>query len=198
MTRKEDIQYAGKIGVDAVGFILYERSRRFVSVEKAKQLMQSTPPFMNTIGVFVDPDVHHVNNAMRHLPLHYLQFHGKETASFCEQFYKPYLKAISAKNADYIKEQMKEHKNACAFLLDTSSELHGGTGIPFDWTLIPEQSPKPLILAGGLNKENINAARELKSIYALDVCSGVEETPGIKDPNKMVEFVNALRRTNEQ
>ncbi|WP_058462360.1 phosphoribosylanthranilate isomerase [Legionella adelaidensis] len=193
MTRKEDIAYAAQIGVNAVGFLFYEKSRRAVSIEKAMSLLTTFPLFLNAVAVFVNPQEELVRKIIG-LPFQYLQFHGQETAIFCEQFNKPYIKAIAAISSEYIAEVMQEHKNAQAFLLDTPSVQHGGTGKTFNWDLIPEHSDKPIILAGGLTSENVGAAIKYPAIYAIDVCSGVESNPGEKNPAKMLQFIEEVRR----
>jgi len=193
MTCEEDIIHAATLGVDAIGLIFYSKSPRFVSVERAKQLLRNFPPFLSSVAVLVNPTVDEVREIVSELPVGYLQFHGNETPQFCEQFHKDYIKAIPATSAQAIHAAINSFSNAAAILLDTPSVAHGGTGQAFDWTKIPSDSTKPLILAGGLDAGNICKAVIDVKPYAIDVCSGIEQSPGLKDHGKMIEFVNALR-----
>jgi phosphoribosylanthranilate isomerase len=193
MTRKIDIAHAVSIGVDAIGLIFYEKSSRHVNIEQARLLLQNIPAFLDVVAVFVNAEVSFVRRVITELPIQLLQFHGEETPAFCEQFHKPYIKAIPATSADVIMELMSEHQHAAAVLIDTPSIQHGGTGQPFDWQRIPRQLTKPYILAGGLDANNVVSALAACSPYAVDVCSGVEVSAGIKDHEKMNSFVNVLR-----
>ncbi|KTD11369.1 N-(5'-phosphoribosyl)anthranilate isomerase [Legionella jamestowniensis] len=192
MTREQDIAYAAALGVDAVGLIFYPKSPRSVSVEQAKKLIQAVPAFLDIVAVMVNPDTSFVKVIVEELPVHYLQFHGDESPKFCTQFKKPYIKAIQAHSSAFINEKCSEYAEAVAILLDTPSTSHGGTGKIFDWTIIPDTLRKPIILAGGLTAKNIEMITNKKSLYAVDVCSGVESSPGVKDHDKMKQFVNAL------
>ncbi|WED44078.1 phosphoribosylanthranilate isomerase [Legionella cardiaca] len=192
MMREQDIAHAVALGVDAIGLIFYPKSPRCVSVEDAKILVQNAPVFLDIVAVLVNPLPSLVEQITHELPIQYLQFHGDEAPEFCTQFNKPFIKAIRANSRDFIDEQCAKHRHASAILLDTPSPVHGGTGQVFDWTVIPENIKKPLILAGGLSASNIRKAVTGRSVYAVDVCSGVEASPGIKDHNKMSQFVNAL------
>jgi len=192
MTRVEDIDHAIALGVDAVGFIFYASSTRHVTIELAKTLSKQLPAFVDAVAVFVDSDPSLVQQVITQLPVQYLQFHGHESAEFCSQFDRPYIKAIHATSTQCIENSIKEHQDAVAILLDTPSITHrGGSGKSFDWGIIPQVS-KPIILAGGLDALNVADAVSACSPYAVDVCSGVETSPGIKDWDKMNQFVNAL------
>ncbi len=193
MTRERDIAHATSLGVDAIGLIFYPKSSRYVSVEQAKILVQNAPVFLNIVAVLVNPAASLVEQIIRELPVQCLQFHGEESPEFCTQFKKPYIKAIQANSRDFITKLSSQHRHASAILLDTpSAAYHGGTGKVFDWEVIPENSKKPLILAGGLDANNVRKAVTGRSVYAVDVCSGIEVSPGIKDHDKMSQFVNAL------
>ena len=194
MTCADDIDYAISLGVDAIGLIFYEKSARFVSIDQAKFLLQDIPAFVDIVAVFVNASTTFVNRIITTLPIQLLQFHGDEPAEFCAQFKKPYIKSIAAISSETIKNQADKHKNASAILLDTPSLNHGGTGKPFDWSLIPQKLPRPVILAGGLTAENVISAVTICNPYAVDVCSGIEKTSGIKDHDKMYSFVNKLWR----
>ncbi|RUR09334.1 phosphoribosylanthranilate isomerase [Legionella sp. km772] len=198
MTRTEDIQKAIELGVDALGLIFYEKSTRCVSLEQAKILLNNIPPFVDLVGVCVNSEADFIKRLIDELPLHLLQFHGDEDAEFCEQFKKPYIKAIHPKNEEHILGSMQEFQHAQALLLDTPSVMRGGSGHCFNWEIIPEASPKPFILAGGLNEFNLGEAIKTCSPWAVDVCSGIESLPGIKDHIKMSRFMKTLGDVNHE
>lgn len=193
MTREEDIQYAVSLGVDAIGLIFYEKSPRYVSIEKATQLLQGIPPFITVVAVVVNPAPSWLTKTIAALPIQALQFHGDESPIFCEQFGLPFIKAIPALSAEFIIKSTKEYSRAAAILIDTPSETRrGGTGVTFDWRMVPTQLDKPLILSGGLHANNVEASIKMMSPYAVDVCSGIEASEGIKDCDKMAQFVKAI------
>lgn len=193
MTRAEDIAVAISLGVDAIGLIFYQGSSRCVSIDQAKALLSAIPAFVNVVGVFVQPDEAFVKQVLSDVPIQWLQFHGDESASFCEQFGRPYIKAIPATSSVAIIKAMDEYSSARALLLDTpSTTSRGGSGKPFDWSIIPKNQAMPLILAGGLDALNVQSAIQSCSPYAIDVCSGVESSPGIKQLEKMNQLVRAL------
>lgn len=199
MTRAEDIHYAAELGVNTIGIICYPNSSRYVSVPKAKQLLRHLPPLMSVVAVLVNPSTALVDEILAELPVNWLQFHGDESPDFCNQFQRPYIKALPVENASSITEAIKNYPDAAGFLLDTpSTTARGGTGQSFDWGLIPSNLDKPFILAGGLNSQNVEQALACCSPYAVDVCSGVEASPGIKDHRKMKAFVDALRGNNHE
>ena len=193
MTRTEDISYAIDLGVDAIGLIFYSKSPRSVTIKQAEQLLKNLPPFMDAVAVLVNPEPDFVRELSSSLPLQLLQFHGDETPVFCEQFNTPFIKAIYPHTREQIQQEMNAYKNARALLLDTPSDtLRGGTGQTFDWELISPNSTKPYILAGGLNEFNILDALNKSRPYAIDVCSGVEDAPGIKNHLKMSQFIKVI------
>lgn len=194
MMRLEDIKHAAILGVDAIGLIFYPDSRRFISVSQAKTLSNALPPFVDAVAVFVNPSATWVWEVLHAMPIQYLQFHGDESPEFCTQFSYPYIKAVPATSSQNILNMMHLHSTAKAILLDTPSmSCRGGGGKVFNWTVIPKHSSKPLILAGGLNALNVKEAVSQSNVYAVDVCSGIESSPGVKDYNKMSLFVNACR-----
>lgn len=196
MTRREDILQASSLGADAIGFVCYEKSPRFVGLEKARQLLTELPPFLAVVAVLVNPDKGFVQDLLQALPVTMLQFHGEESAAFCEQFHKPYIKAVPALTGEQIEKAAREYASASALLLDTpSSDQKGGTGRCFDWSIIPEQLQKPYILAGGIDETNLSQALASSKPYAVDLSSGVESSPGVKDLDKMTRFFKAV--TNE-
>jgi phosphoribosylanthranilate isomerase len=193
MTQIQDVEYAIELGVDALGFIFYSSSSRNISIDKAKKLTKNIPAFVNVIAVLVNPEKEFVDGLLNELSIQYLQFHGNEDVQFCNQFNKPYIKAIHPMSAEHINHSSLEFSNASAILLDTPSQnARGGTGQTFDWQIIPKESKKAYILAGGLNEKNVIEAVKLCKPHAVDVCSGVEISPGIKDHQKMSRFVKAL------
>lgn len=189
MTRQEDIHLASQLGVDAIGLVFYEGSKRFVSPDKAKALLAQTPLFVDTVAVLVNPTPDFVHHLINTLPLQWLQFHGVESPSFCRQFHLPYIKAIPANGLQDYQKAMADYADAAGILVD--SQGPGGSGKTFDWKWIPKARSKPLLLAGGLNLENISAAIKICSPCAVDLCSGIEATSGIKDHEKMRAFVKA-------
>lgn len=193
MTRREDISLAQTLGVDAIGFIFAAESPRCVSISQVKQLLRPSPLFMDTVAVLVNPDVAFVEQILQELPIQWLQFHGEESPEFCEQFNHPYIKAIPAVSTAVIHQAVKNYAGASAILLDTpSSSYRGGSGESFDWHIIPHNLEKPIILAGGLNPLRARQAVSVYKPYAVDVNSGVELSPGIKDHEKMALFVQAI------
>ena len=198
MTRAEDISYAVSLGVDAIGVIFYDKSPRFVAVNDAKELLKDLPAFVDVVAVFVNPTVSDVSLVLSELPIASLQFHGEESPDFCGQFGRPYIKALPAVSAEYISKAIHTYSTAQAILLDTPADaLRGGSGKTFDWGVIPRDLPKPLILAGGLSPENVLDAVNSCEPYAVDVCSGVEASQGIKDKEKMNRFVDVLWGNHE-
>ena len=195
MTRAEDIKAACDLGVDAVGVILYPKSRRGLSLSQAEKITNALSPLVSLVAVMVNPSRKEVEAAINTLPMQYIQFHGNESADFCDSFAFPYIKAIQAKNAIYILEQAMQFSKAEAILLDTpSGGAFGGKGECFDWECIPKNITKPLILAGGLNANTVANAIRTVSPYALDLCSGIESVAGIKDAKKMLSFMHNLRK----
>ena len=197
ITRVEDALAAAQAGADAIGLVFYERSPRHVSVAQAAQLAAALPPFVTTVGLFVNAEAAFVHEALAQVSLDLLQFHGDETPEYCAQFGKPYLKAIRVKAGVDLLQCASNFRGARGLLLDAHVEgVPGGTGATFDWTLIPEQLPLPVILSGGLDAENVAAAIEQVRPYAEDVSSGVEAGKGIKDAAKIARFIQEVKRAD--
>jgi len=195
ITRVEDAQTAARLGADAIGMVFYSASPRNISVEQAQALARSLPPFVCRVGLFVDADPHFVKDVMDSVPLDMLQFHGSESAADCDQFRKPYIKAIRMEDGLSVSERMKEFSGASAMLLDTySASVAGGSGESFDWSRVPQQRAMPVILAGGLDAGNVAEAIRMVHPYAVDVSSGVERDKGIKDADKMSAFISEVNR----
>jgi phosphoribosylanthranilate isomerase len=195
ITRIEDALLAVKLGADAVGFVFYAPSPRNVSITLAKAIVDALPPFVSAVGLFVNETPANINNILKEVHLDILQFHGDESPQECEQFNVPYYKAIRVKEDTNLLQYAQLYKSAKALLLDTYAEKAvGGTGLVFDWKLIPENISKPLILAGGLTAENVGLAIEQVNPYAVDVSGGVEQSKGIKDTKKMAAFMQAVNQ----
>lgn len=183
-----------RTGVDAIGLVFYPPSPRHVELEMAADIARAMPPFVSVVGLFVDPEAGAVRAALSAVMLDVLQFHGDEPADFCRQFARPYIKAVRVKPGLDLLEYAAGYPDACGLLCDAWSEkAPGGTGDTFDWDYLPSPSPLPLILSGGLNPDNVAAAIKRVRPWAVDVSSGVEMQRGIKDPERVVQFVRAAR-----
>lgn len=183
-----------ELGADAIGLIFVEKSPRYLSLKNARAIAESMPAFVTVVGLFMDTPAEVVRETLKTVSLNLLQFHGEETPEFCNQFDKPYIKVLKMReNVDVI-GFAKEYPNAAGILLDTYSKEGGGSGQSFDWSLIPENLPLPLILAGGLNPDNVASAVAAVHPYAVDVSSGVESEPAIKDHKKIEQFIKEVQR----
>lgn len=197
ITRREDAIAATRAGAEAIGLVFYAPSPRAVSIEQANNITQGLQPWSMIVGLFVNEQAHIVQKTLDLTPINLLQFHGDEDAGYCEQFNRPYIKAVRVQKAQDIIDACKAHPGARAILLDAFVQgLRGGAGQAFDWSMIPEVSDKPLILAGGLGIDNVFDANRIPGIAALDVSSGVEAEKGIKDAAKINAFF--ARLTHEQ
>lgn len=198
MTHRSDVLHAIQLGVHALGFIFHPASKRAITVEQAEALMASLPPFVSLVAVVVNPNPDEVGHMLDTLPIDYLQFHGDESAEFCEQFKRPYIKALPAISLQDIMDKIALYPNASALLLDTpAGQTYGGSGQTFDWSYVPKSADPPLILAGGITPDNIAKALDSAQPYAIDICSGIEISPGIKDHHKMAALMNQVRGWNE-
>ncbi len=193
ITNHQDALAAANLGVDALGFIFYKASPRYIKPEAARNIIKSLPPFISTVGVFVDEEADTIREIMRDCNLHLVQLHGHETPAFCQKFSGRVIKAIRIK--DKLSLIDIDKYPVVALLLDTYvSHKVGGTGEVFNWELaLTAQKYARIILAGGLDPENIQQAIKTVRPYAVDVCSGVEEEPGIKDLKKLQELVEKVR-----
>ncbi len=194
----ENAQIAVNEGADVLGFMFYKESPRYLSILKAKAILKALPSGVNAMGVFVDPSIEEVNEALKECPLTHLQFHGEESPEFCQQFNKPYIKAIRMRDGVDIQGCCELYASAEALLLDTYQKgSYGGTGKVFDWTIIPHNLTKPLYLAGGLNMDNVNLAIAQVKPFAVDVSAGVESSKAVKDPDKITAFIREVRRVEQ-
>lgn len=194
LTRIDDVRAAVELGVDAIGFVLTRKSRRFVDPARARTLRDALPPFVSAVALFMDDDAAWIEDAVATLRLDLLQFHGAEAASFAERFDRPYLKAVPMASVVDVAAFAASHPRASGFLLDSHAPgAAGGSGEAFDWTRVPRNFARPLVLAGGLDASNVAQAIAIAKPYAVDVSSGIESAPGIKDAAKMRAFVDAVR-----
>ena len=194
ITRIEDALAVVEAGADAIGLVFYGKSPRAVSVEQAAAILHALPPFVTTVGLFVDMPRDELQQLLQRLPLDLLQFHGDESPADCEGFGRPYIKALRVRPGEDVAAAMVPYTGARGILLDTFVEgMPGGTGASFDWSLVPEDAAKPIILAGGLDSDNVARAIRQVRPYAVDVSGGVEASKGIKDADKIRAFVRAVR-----
>lgn len=196
ITRVEDALAAAEAGVDAIGLNFYPKSPRFVSAEKAAEIVSALPSFVTTVGLFVNPSSREVDEILDQVPLDLLQFHGDETPRFCALFSRPYLKALRVKPDTDVAALAQDYHDSRGLLLDAWHPEHfGGTGHTFDWKLIkPGERSSRIILAGGLTPANVAEAIRTVHPWAVDVSSGVEESPGIKSHSLMQAFISEVRR----
>ena len=184
-----------RLGADAIGLVFYAPSPRHVEIEAAREIVAALPPFVMSVGLFVDADPDYVRSVLAQVPLDVLQFHGNESPAYCEQFSRPYLKAVRVKPGLNLLEYAASYPGARGLLVDAFVEgVPGGTGEGFDWSLLPADLPLPLILSGGLYPGNVKAAVEEVRPWAVDVSSGVESAKGIKDVAKIAAFVEEVNR----
>ena len=194
ITRSEDALSAIELGADALGFVFWPKSSRSVTPDIVCQIESILPPFINKVGVYVDPTPDWVAETSAAGCLSLLQFHGDESPEFCDQFSLPYIKAIRVKDGIDLLQYATRYRNARGLLLDTyTAGMPGGTGHVFDWALVPQDLPLPVILSGGLNPNNVASAIMQTRPWAVDVSSGVEATKGIKDKTKIAAFMQGVR-----
>ncbi len=193
ITRIEDALVAAEAGADAIGLVFYAKSPRAVSVQQARAIIAALPPFVTTVGLFVNASRSELNAILDAVPLDLLQFHGDESPADCAGYRRPYIKALRVKPGDDIAAQAAQYSQASGILLDTYvAGVPGGTGEAFDWSLVPQGLSKPIILAGGLCAENVRAAIQQVRPYAVDVSGGVEASKGIKDAEKIRAFIREV------
>ncbi len=195
ITRAEDAVSAIKFGADAIGFVFWAKSTRYVTPEQAQQIAAEIPAFISIVGVYVDPTPDWVKETAQAANITLCQFHGDESAKFCEQFSIPYIKAIRVREGLDLIQYAQQHQNAKGLLLDTyTPNMPGGTGHVFDWGLVPQGLPLPLILSGGLHADNVAMAIKQTRPWAVDVSSGVEAAKGIKDEKKISAFMQGVKK----
>ncbi len=194
ITRVEDALSAIRLGANAIGFVFWSKSSRYITPDSVREIVLALPPFVTTVGVYVDPTQEWVEETAVAGGLSLLQFHGDEAPEFCEQFSLPYIKAIRVREGVDLLQYTTRYRRARGLLLDTyTAGMPGGTGHVFDWKLIPQDLSLPLILSGGLNPGNVLQAIKQTRPWAVDVSSGVEAAKGIKDEKKISAFMQGVR-----
>jgi len=196
ITRPGDARAAADAGADAIGLVFYPRSPRFLSVERAVEIRDALPPFVQTVALFVNADAAQVSQVLGRVKPAMLQFHGEETAEFCAQFGLPFVKACRLRPGVDAAAYLRPFARAAAWLVDSYVPEYGGVGERLDLSLVPRNLERPVILSGGLDRANVGeAVRQLKP-WGVDVSSGVESAKGIKDAGKMTAFVAEVRNAD--
>jgi phosphoribosylanthranilate isomerase len=196
ITRPGDARAAADAGADAIGLVFYPPSPRYLSGERAIEIRDALPPFVQTVALFVNPDAAQVAQVIGRVKPGMLQFHGEETPQFCAQFGLPYIKACRVRQGTDLLEYLRPFAAASAWLLDSFVEAYGGVGERFDWSLVPGRLERPLVLSGGLDRDNVaQAVRKLRP-WGVDVSSGVESAKGIKDAAKIAAFISEVRNAD--
>jgi len=198
ITREEDAVAAAQAGVDAIGLVFHPGSPRHVTLEQAQRIRAALPPFVTTVGLFVNASESLVREALSKVPLDLLQFHGDESAEFCSGFGHPWIRAVRVRDSRVVAAAESTYDRAFGLLADAYSEdRYGGTGKTFNWDWLPETRKLPLILAGGLTPDNVGEAVRRVRPWAVDVSGGVESAPGIKSSQRINEFVREVTLTHE-
>jgi phosphoribosylanthranilate isomerase len=203
ITREEDLD-AAAAGADALGFVFYPPSPRFLELRRAAELVRRVPPFVTRVGLFVDPDPAVLEETLAAVPLDLIQFQGDESPEFCARFGRPYIKVARMRPGLDLLEFARAYASARGLLLDAYVEGYGGAGQRFDWSLVPKDLPLPVVMAGGLTAENVGSAIRQLRPWGVDVSSGVEAdrkdgagvAKGIKDAAKIAAFVAAVKRAD--
>ncbi|HEY1291059.1 MAG TPA: phosphoribosylanthranilate isomerase [Burkholderiales bacterium] len=197
ITRAEDGRAAAKCGADAIGLVFYPPSPRYLSTERAVELRDALPPFVQTVALFVNPDAAQVAQVLQRVRPALLQFHGEETPEFCAQFGVPFVKACRMRGGkragDDALEYLRPFSRAAAWLFDSHVPEYGGVGEGFDLSLMPAVNEKPVILSGGLSPANVAEAVRRVRPWGVDVSSGVESAKGVKDAAKIAAFIAEVR-----
>jgi phosphoribosylanthranilate isomerase len=194
ITRSEDAAAAAALGVDAIGMVFTRRSKRFIEIAQAQSIRAILPPFVGVVALLMDDAPEWISEVIERVQPDLLQFHGSESAEHCERFGRRYIKAVPMRSVEDVTAFAALHPHAGGFLLDShASGASGGSGERFDWQRVPQEFDRPLILAGGLHAENVAEAVRMVRPFAVDVSSGIESAPGIKDLPKMRRFADAVR-----
>ena len=194
ITREQDALAAVEHGADAIGLVFYPPSPRCVSVARAAEIVAVLPPFVTTVGLFVNADAETIAEVVEGVGIDLIQFHGNECPEYCAGHGRPWMRALRMKDNLDLDNSVTEFGAARGLLLDAYRPgVPGGTGETFDWTRIPGDLAKRIVLAGGLTPDNVAGAIRQVHPYAVDVSGGVEAEPGIKDANKIARFMRSVR-----
>ena len=197
ITRLEDALASIRAGAHAIGFVFYPPSPRYIAPASASSILRALPPFITTVGLFVDASEEEVRATVSRAPVQLLQFHGAESPEYCRQFGRPYMKAVRMGPEVDLLQYARDYHDARALLLDAYVEgLHGGSGVSFDWSRVPARLPLPVIVSGGLTVENVGEAVRRVRPSAVDVSSGVESAKGIKDAARIAAFIAGVRNAD--
>lgn len=198
ITRENDALAAVRAGADAIGLVFYPSSPRAVDAKRALSVVRRLPPFVSVVGLFVDAAPEDIRRILETVPLDILQFHGDETPDACGGYGRPYIKAIRMRDGVDLHRSMETYGAASGLLLDTYRQGRpGGTGAVFDWNRIPTALAERIVLAGGLNPDNVESAVRRVRPYAVDVSGGVEREKGVKDPAKIAAFMRGVRNGDD-
>ncbi|GAB2784353.1 phosphoribosylanthranilate isomerase [Halomonas shantousis] len=191
LTREEDVEAAVEAGADALGFVMWPGSARAIDEARLAELAARVPAFVTRVGLFVDQDAAFIRRCEAHLDL--LQFHGEEGPQACHGFTRPWIKALRMREGIDLHAAARDYHGACGLLLDAYKPgVPGGTGETFDWSRIPPDLAKPVILAGGLDPANVGEAIRAVRPHAVDVSGGVERARGVKDPARIQAFLHQV------
>ena len=194
ITSVEDALAAARLGADAIGLVFFPPSPRYVEVEQAAEIAAALPPFVTTVGLFVNADEQTIADVVSRVRIDLIQFHGNECKDYCGLHQRPYIKAVRMSDDVDLDKQLNDFSQARGLLLDTyKAGVPGGTGEQFNWDRVPAHHADKIILAGGLTPENVKDAVSQVHPYAVDVSGGVESAPGKKDTEKMARFIEAVR-----
>ena len=196
ITRTQDAVAAADAGADAIGLVFYPPSPRFLSIEKAIEVRDALPPFVQTVALFVNASRGEVDEVLARVRPSMLQFHGEETPAFCAGFSVPWLKACRVKEGVDLLEYFRSYAGAAGWLADAFVDGYGGAGKTFDWSLVPAKRDRPLVLSGGLTMENAAEAVRRVRPWAVDVSSGVESAKGIKDAAMIAAFIQEVKNAD--
>ena len=194
ITNLDDLELLTTLDVDAVGFNLYEKSKRFIDIHHVKKLVEKLPEKYLIVLIFVNHEKDFVSDCLKQIPNAIPQFHGDESREYCESFEKEYIKAIRINSDTDLEKINDDFKDAKMLIFDSFDEQeYGGTGRTFDLNLLEDKVRVPYLVAGGINESNFQSSLNLENCIGIDVCSSVEEEPGIKDHSKVKNLVEKVR-----
>ena len=194
ITNLTDLDLIISLPIDGVGFNLYEKSKRFIDLNEASKMSEKLPEHLQVFLIFVNQEKEFISKCLEQIPRAMPQFHGEETTEYCESFGRDYIKAIRVKPDIDIEKINKDFKSAKMLIFDSYDEKeHGGTGKTFDLDLIKDKAEVPYLAAGGIDESNFEDALCLNNCIGIDVCSSVEDVPGIKNHSKVENLINKVR-----